>query len=83
MLLTNITAFSSQIIKNKLIFDTRFSFFSGATAKLGPKPPHFSGLKITNRNNTPGKTSLNEWSARRRDLYLNPYRTNVENRVSS
>jgi hypothetical protein len=53
----------------------RFSFFCGATAKLGPKPPHCSGLKTKHRHSTPGRTPLNEWSGRRRDLYLTTHRS--------
>jgi hypothetical protein len=42
-------------------------FFYGATAQVGPRPPHYWGFQITH---TPGRTSLNEWSARRRGHYL-------------
>jgi hypothetical protein len=36
----------------------------------GPGPPHYRGYAITLRHTTIGRTPLNEWSARRRDLYL-------------
>jgi hypothetical protein len=41
------------------------SFFShGATASIGPGPPHYRGLTITLRHTTLGRTPLNELSAR-------------------
>jgi len=36
----------------------------------GPGPPHFRGLTIILRHTTLSRTPLDEWSARRRDLYL-------------
>jgi len=44
--------------------------FIGATAPGGPKPPHYRDFTITLRHTTLGRTPLDEWSARRRDLYL-------------
>ena len=35
-----------------------------------PRPPHHRGLTITLRHTTLGRTRLDEWPARRRDLYL-------------
>jgi hypothetical protein len=52
----------------------------GATAPSGPGPPHYEGFTITLRHNTVGWTSLDEWSARRRDLYLttsNTHKTSI------
>ena len=40
-----------------------------ATAPSGPVPPHCRGCTITLRHTTLGRTSLDEWSACRRDLY--------------
>ena len=45
-------------------------FFYGAIAPSGPWPPHCQGFTITLRCTTIVRTPLNEWSARRRDLYL-------------
>jgi hypothetical protein len=42
--------------------------FSGATAPRGP--PHYRKFTIILRHTTLGRTPLDEWSARRRDLYL-------------
>ena len=33
-------------------------------------PPHYRGFVITLRHTTVGRTPLDEWSARRRDLYI-------------
>jgi hypothetical protein len=44
--------------------------FQGATAARGPRPPHYRRFTITFRRNTLGRTPLDEWSARRRDLNL-------------
>jgi hypothetical protein len=41
------------------------SFSNGSTAPWGPRPPHFSRL-----HDHPGRPPLDEWPARRRDLYL-------------
>ena len=52
-----------------------------ATAPSGPKPPHYRGFTITLRHSTLGRTPLDEWSARRRDLYLTTH--NTHNRQTS
>jgi hypothetical protein len=41
-----------------------------ATAPSGPETPHYRGFTITLRHTTLGRTPLDEWSARRRHLYL-------------
>ena len=45
-------------------------FYHGTTAPSGPGPPHYLGFAITLRHTTLGRTPLDQWSARRRDLYL-------------
>jgi hypothetical protein len=50
-------------------------FSNGATAPSGPGPPHYRGFTITLRHTTLGRTRLDEWSARRRDLYLTTHNT--------
>jgi hypothetical protein len=40
------------------------------TTPSGPGPPHYWGFTITLRHTTLGRTPPDEWSARRRDLYL-------------
>ena len=42
----------------------------------GPRPRHFRGFIITLRPTTLGRTPLDEWSARRRDLYLTTHYNN-------
>jgi hypothetical protein len=44
--------------------------FSSATAPSGPGPPHYLGFMITPTHTTLSRTPLDEWSGRRRDLYL-------------
>jgi len=41
----------------------------------GPRSPHYRGFVITLRHTELGRTSLDEWSARRRNLYLTPHNT--------
>jgi hypothetical protein len=51
-------------------------FFSWLDSRRGPRPPHYRGFEITLRcthththtHATLGRTPLDEWSARRRDL---------------
>jgi hypothetical protein len=45
-------------------------FFHDATDPVGPGPPHCQSFTITQRHTRFGRTSLDEGSARRRDLYL-------------
>jgi len=56
------------------IFLTRstcpISFFCGTTTPSGTGPPHYRGFTITPRHTTVGRTPLEEWSVRYRDLYL-------------
>ena len=49
--------------------------FYGATALSRPWPPHRWGSAITLRHTTRGTSSLDEWSASRRDLYLVTHNT--------
>jgi len=52
-----------------------YFFYHGATAPSGPGPPHYRGFTITLRHATAGRTPLDEWSARRRDLYRTTHNT--------
>jgi hypothetical protein len=57
-------------------------FSNGATAPSGPRLPHYRGFTITHfRHTTLGRTPLDVWSARRRDLYLTTH--NTHNRQAS
>ena len=52
--------------------------FCGAATQRGSWPPHSWGfLDHTQRRTTVGRTSLDEWSARRRDLYLTTHNTHT------
>jgi len=46
------------------------TFFFWRTAHVGPGSPYYRGLTITIRHTTVGRTPSDEWSDRRRDLYL-------------
>ena len=56
-------------------------FFSWLDSPRGPGPPRRWIFEITLRHATLGRTSLDEWSARRRDLYLTTH--NSHNRQAS
>ena len=51
-----------------------FSFY-GATAPSGPGPPPYRSFTITHKHTTFSRTPLDEWSARRRELYLTTHNT--------
>jgi hypothetical protein len=52
-----------------------FVFSNGATFRSGPGHPHYRGFTITFRRTTIDRTPLDEWSARRTDLYLTTHNT--------
>jgi hypothetical protein len=52
-------------------------FCHGSTAPSGPGPPHYQGSTIKLRHATHVRTPLDEWSARRRDLYLTIHNTHM------
>ena len=56
-------------------------FFCGAATQCGSWPPHSWGFLDHTRHTTVGKTPLDKWSARRRDLYLTTH--NTDNRQTS
>jgi hypothetical protein len=49
---------------------TNYVSVHGASTCSGAGPPHYRGFTIAFRHNTLGRTPLDGWSARRRDLYL-------------
>jgi hypothetical protein len=51
------------------------SFCHGATAPSGPRPLHCRWFAIILRRTIVGRTSLDEWSARRRDVCLTTHNT--------
>jgi len=73
------------ICKNNLFlfFLFIYFFFCGAATQSGSWPPHSWGfLDHTQRRTTVGRSPLDEWSARRRDLYLitqHSHQTNIHN----
>jgi hypothetical protein len=54
---------------------------NSATAPIRPGPPHYRGFTIILRHTTVSRTPLDEWPARRRDLYLTTH--NTQNRQTS
>jgi len=63
----------SPLVRNVGSIMSIHNFFPhGATIPSGPEP---RGFVITLRHNTHGRTPLDEWSARRRDLYLTTHGT--------
>jgi len=46
-----------------------------ATAPIVPEPPHYRSFMIALRYTTFGRAPLDEWSARRRELYLTKQNT--------
>jgi hypothetical protein len=63
---TTVTYFSSTNVFAALL---NF-FFRDTKAPSGPGPPHYWGFRVTFRHTTLYRTPLDEWWARRRDLYL-------------
>jgi hypothetical protein len=57
----------------------RIFFYHGATTHIGPWPPHCRGFMITLRHTTLGRTCLDEWPARLRDLYPTAHNTQETN----
>ena len=53
-------------------------FFSWLDRPSGPKPPDCWGSEITFKRATFGRTLLDGWSARRRDLYVTTHNTQQE-----
>jgi len=50
-------------------YPTFFFLYHGATAPSGPRRPHWPRFTITLIHTTLGRTSLDEWPSRRRDLW--------------
>jgi hypothetical protein len=50
-------------------------FFRWRNSPIGPGPPHYRCFTITLRHITIRRAPLDEWSARRRDLYLTTHNT--------
>jgi len=78
--LSNYKCINRRIVKFKCVHISLF--FCGAATQRGSWPPHSWGfLYHTQRRTTVGRTPLDEWSARRRGLYLATH--NNHNRQTS
>jgi hypothetical protein len=58
-----------------LHFQLELYFFYCRAAPSGPGRPHYRDFTITFRHTTLGRTPLDEWSVRCRDLYLTTHNT--------
>jgi hypothetical protein len=70
----------SEISKRRVSFFEALKLYPpppphGATAPSGPGSPRYRGFTITHRHTTLGRIPLDEWSARRRDIYLTTHNT--------
>jgi len=61
--------------ETSIIFLNIGPLFTMANSRSGPRPPHYRGFMITLRHTTVSRTPLDEWSARRRDLYMTTHNT--------
>ena len=52
-------------------------FFYGATGSSKPGPPHYRVFTITLQHTARGKTPLDEWSVRRRCIYLTTHNRKI------
>jgi hypothetical protein len=64
-----------HVLQIKLNIKNHVHFLYGAIASSGPGSPLHRGFTFTLRHITGGRTPLDEWSARRRDLYPTTYST--------
>jgi hypothetical protein len=60
----------SLLVLQSSVVTSVFPFFYASTSPGGPWPPHYRGFTITLRHTALGRTPLDEWSARRRDIWL-------------
>jgi hypothetical protein len=62
----------------------KYIFFSWVDSVREPRPPHCWGFEIILRHTTLGRIPLNEWSVRRRNLYLTTHNNhNGQTSISS
>jgi hypothetical protein len=74
---------NTRLCSRRVVQHYKFSvfFFSGAATQRGSWPPNSWGFLGHTRRNTVSRTPLDEWSARRRNLYLTTH--NTHNRQTS
>jgi hypothetical protein len=66
---------TSYVRAHVLLLIAGYFFYHGATVPSGPRLPHYRRFMIILRHTTIGKTPLDEWSARHRDLHLTTHNT--------
>jgi len=64
-----------RIFREIALYQYIITFFHVAADPSGPGPLHFRGFTIAFRHATLSRTPLDEWSVRRRGLYLSTYDT--------
>ena len=69
------TIFSSGFELYTLPISFSFIFLPWRNSSSWPRPPLYRRFMITLRHITHGRTPLDEWSARHRDLYLTTHNT--------
>jgi hypothetical protein len=76
-------AVANGVFKSHFNYFNHINFFRGHNSPSGLGPPHYHGFTLTLRHISLGRTLLNEWSARRTDLYLTIYATLIRERERS
>jgi hypothetical protein len=71
----NVTLKQSRTFRALMCSPPCLIFFLVTKAPSGPGSPHYRGFTVTLRHITLGRTPLDEWWARRRDLYLSTHNT--------
>jgi hypothetical protein len=80
--IVNVCRYLSRLSRVRFLLNPfQYFFFHTVTAPRGPGPPYCRGFTITLKHTTLGWTSLDEWSARRTDLYLTKH--DIHNRQVS
>ena len=69
----------SQLFSSSCVLSLPCDIFHGAAAPSGPGYPQYQVFTNTLRHTTRGRTPLDEWSARRRNLYLTRHNTQETN----
>jgi len=75
---TGLHQFGENIPQNKVKSHTRAAipiFFSWLDSPRGFRPPHYRRFEVTLRHTTVGRTPLDEWLARRTNIYLTTHNT--------
>ena len=64
-------------------YNNLYIFFHCATSPSGPWPNYYRSFTITLRHTTPGRIPVDEWSARRRELWLTQHPQEIDVHASA